>query len=90
MSYNYATHRAAIFTEEGQVVFLKVRDQAKQLLRTAGAFLAEDALRNIGGDSWTQLACLDRLVELREIVEVANPCSSWGQHRLFVDPGRRP
>ncbi len=35
--YEYQNHRAHVFTEEGQVMFLKVRDAAFRLMKLAGA-----------------------------------------------------
>ena len=37
MSYDYAVERPKLFTEEGQVLFLAIRDQAKKLVEYAGA-----------------------------------------------------
>lgn len=84
MSYDYQTERPKLFTEEGQIMFLKVRDNAKRLLLEAGAFRSAEVLRTITGDSWMQLACLDRLVELKEIVEIKRPC--WGQYKVYSTP----
>lgn len=68
MSYSYATERPWLFTEEGQVALLKVRDNAQALLKTAGAFKTFSATKGVSvGDSWKLLALVDRLVELREL-----------------------
>lgn len=80
--YSYAALRPEVFTEKGQIEFLKVRDKAKDLLRASGAFTAESAFPT--GDPWLHLACIERLVELGELVEVKNTSSGLGQHRLFV------
>jgi hypothetical protein len=66
MSYSYEKEKPYIFTEEGQRDFLKVRDHANKLARIAGAFTVEHAMEAISGDSWAMLACVDRLVELKE------------------------
>lgn len=84
MSYDYATERPGLFTEEGQVQFLKVRDQVKRLLAEAGAVRAQEAWKGMAGDSWQFMACIDRLVELHELVEVTNSERVWGQNRVFV------
>ena len=86
MSYSYATEREKVFTEDGQVMFLKIRDKARSLIEQAGAVTAGNLM--VTGDGWTALACMDRLVELGELVEVPNPVSKWGQHRIFVRPQR--
>ena len=84
MPYNYQTERARLFTEEGQRDFLKVRDEAKRLLKIAGAFRQMEVLDVISGDSWFQIACVDRLVELGEIVEIPRACRS--QYKVYSSP----
>lgn len=64
--YEYKNEREKIFTEDGQVTFIAIRDQVKALLAKAGAFRF-DAIR-MTGDSFLTIACIDRLVELKEIV----------------------
>lgn len=81
--YNYENERHKIFTEQGQREFLKVRDAAHRLLREAGAFTMFSALKDVSGDSWLQMAYIDRLVELGEIREITNG-NVAGQHRVFV------
>lgn len=84
MSYCYEAEKDALFTEEGQRNFLKVRDFCHRMLREAGAVRADKAMHHWGsGSSWTMLAALDRLVELGELREVST--NTLGQHRVFVD-----
>jgi hypothetical protein len=90
VSYSYEKLRPKVFTEDGQVMFLKIRDNAKALIKQAGAVSAAHLWDGCTGDSWTMMACIDRLVELKELVEVPNPISSWGQHRIFIDGSERP
>lgn len=82
--YDYAVQRPFVFTEDGQVMFLKIRDNAKSLISTAGAASCQKITQGCSGDSWDMLACVDRLVELKEIFEVQNPLSGHGQHRIFT------
>jgi hypothetical protein len=82
MTYSYEKQRANIFTEDGQVMFLKIRDQVYKLIKIAGAVRVQEAIAEIGGDSWDMLACLDRLVELGEIEEVITTGSR--QRRIFI------
>jgi hypothetical protein len=84
MSYTYEKYRANVFTEDGQKTFLHIRDRAKHLLREAGAVRVSEAIKGASGDSWTMLACIDRMVELGELVELPRDC--WGQHRVFINP----
>jgi hypothetical protein len=85
--YNYKTERHKIFTELGQEMFLSIRDNTHKLLADAGAVSMGSAISGCtGGDSWTMLACVDRLVELGEIKEVDRGSQCPGQHRVFVKP----
>lgn len=91
MSYSYEIERSYVFTDEGQRHFLHIRDLANRLLSEAGVVMC-DKLLVLGPVSaatdWEMLACVDRLVELGELIEVLNPLSRAGQHRLFVKPLR--
>lgn len=85
MPYDYQTERAKIFTEEGQKLFLAIRDETSRLLRIAGAARVLEIIKMQGGDTWLMLACIDRLVELGEIRELTGPeCSA--QARVFTTP----
>jgi len=83
MRYNYQTEKQKIFTEAGQVKFLKIRDRAKMLLKEAGAFSMFCVLKDTSGIRWEAQACVDRLVELGEIREIT-PLDVAGQDRVFV------
>lgn len=87
MSYSYTSERPYLFTEAGQVDFLRVRDKAQELLKVAGAVMSGNLLINTG-DVWKNLACIDRLVELGELVEVTDRMQVAGQHRIFRAPYR--
>jgi len=82
MGYNYNVQRDKVFTEAGQLLFLAIRDKAKELTRTAGAARLAEIIRGQSGDSWDMLACVDRLVELGELREIPQVCA--GQHRIFI------
>lgn len=82
--YNYEEQRKNIFTDEGQGQFLSIRDHVAELLKSAGAFKMVNAVRGQTGDSWTMLACVDRLVELGEIREITHGVQVCGQDRVFV------
>ena len=82
--YEYQTERFKLFTEEGQIAFLKIRDNVKRLLNTAGAFTMEKAIQGSSVPSWLQLACVDYLVELNEIMEITKKGTVAGQDRVFV------
>jgi hypothetical protein len=81
--YKYEQIKPKIFTEEGQLMFLRIRDKVLHTIAHSGAISMDIAISNCGGgDAWTMLACVDRLVELKEIEEVTT--NSPGQYRIFT------
>lgn len=82
--YNYTQEKPKLFTEDGQVMFLKIRDNVNSIIEKSGAIMMENAMRGASGSSWTQLACVDRMVELGELYEVTKGMSVAGQHRIFT------
>ena len=86
MSYNYETEKPKILTDDGQQKFIKVRDRALKILDESGA-ADMSHLMSEGGDSWTQIAFVDRMVELGDIKEIDyGKCA--GQDRIFIKAGR--
>lgn len=81
--YEYTKLRPNLFTENGQVLFLKIRDHTRDLLNEAGAVRATEVMQACMGDSWLKMACLDRMVELDELQEITPP-DTKGQHRVFI------
>ena len=82
--YKYEEMKEKLFCDDGQRTFLRIRDSIKTQLALAGAVRMEEVIANAGGgDSWTLLACVDRLVELGEIREIPQ-LEARGQHRIFV------
>lgn len=83
--YSYVAERAELFTDEGQRMFLKVRDESKRLLKLAGAVTCERLMAAAGsGSSWTMLACVDRLVELGELRRVTPRGTVATQDEVFT------
>lgn len=82
MSYDYKIERPKIFTEKGQVEFLKVRDHVYKMLEFSGAFIMQNAWRPISGDTWMMMAYVDRMVELGDIKEIK--WNAVGQCRVFI------
>lgn len=79
MGYDYQVERPKLFTESGQKQLFKMRDLADKLMKEAGAVAMHKLM---DGDSWSSLACADRLIELGFMREVTSDV--WGQHRVFV------
>jgi hypothetical protein len=87
--YRYIDYKPQILTDEGQRVFLAIRDRVQALIRAGtGAFTMEKATEaGKSSDPWLKLACVDRLVELGEIREASGP-DAPGQYRVFVPTGQ--
>lgn len=82
--YKYEEERGELFTDEGQKLFLKIRDKTKALLKESGAVRMQEIIAGFSGSSWTMLACVDRMVEIGEIQEIPNIYNAAGQFRIFV------
>lgn len=84
MGYEYMKERSTLFTEEGQLMLLRVRDFVQKALQLSGAVTMGRAIGAAGtGDTWMMLACADRLVELGEIREIQQNDVA-AQCRVFV------
>lgn len=68
--YDYDKEKAWVFTDEGQRMFLRVRNKVQEMLGVAGAVTAGVLLRSLSGDTWKMMACIDRLVELGELRKI--------------------
>lgn len=84
--YVYEIEKPKVFSESGQRTFLEIRDRVNRKLKDSGAVSMGMAISGSTGDSWTMLACVDRMVELKEIREVTSGGCS-GQDRVFVKVG---
>jgi hypothetical protein len=91
MSYRYESEREKLFTDEGQRLFLGVRDRVNRLLNLTGAIRMGEAAKlpdGIGAaSSWQMLACVDRMLEIGELREVGL-LALTGQDRIFVRPSQ--
>ncbi len=84
-AYEYTTMRPMLFTDDGQRLFLKVRDGTLARVRTTGAIRLAEAVADYPGEVWMRLACVDRMVELGELVEVS-PGRFSALNRIFTLP----
>jgi hypothetical protein len=85
MAYSYEAEKPALFTDEGQRMFLRVRDHVQRLLKMSGAVRCQEILGAAGsGSSWTQLACVDRMVELGELKRITPRGSVSTQGEVYV------
>ncbi len=81
--YVYEKVKPELFTDDGQRLFIRIRDRVKMLLAKAGAVRMQEAIAESTGSSWTMIACMDRMVELEEIREITQ--STAGQYRVFIE-----
>lgn len=81
--YNYETEKAELFTDDGQRQFLKIRDNVQRLVKEAGVVRMQEAIAGATGSSWTNIACIDRMVEIGELQELKRP-NCPGQYRIFT------
>lgn len=86
MGYSYSDERNNLFSDEGQRLFLSIRDRTLGLINSAGAVRLQEAIQKQNGSSWTMIAAMDRMVELGEIIEIKQQDVA-GQHRVFVKKG---
>lgn len=84
--YNYKDGKSQLFTEDGQVVFLQVRDTVQRLLKESGAIRMLEVMRCVSGaGDWMKMCCVDRLVEIKELRELSYGKQEVAdQHRVFV------
>jgi len=83
--YTYAKYKKWAVSEDGQRQFLSIRDRVNLAIKDNGCITMDHAIKGESGLNFEMLACVDRLVELGEILEVKNPYSEYSQHRIFVD-----
>ena len=82
--YIYQREKPGIFTYEGQILFLKIRDNIQRLFEIAGAARLREITSGCTGSTWTMLACIDRLVEIGEIKEITYEKGCAAQYRVFI------
>ena len=87
--YRYTKERERLFTDEGQREFLVIRDRVQRLLQQAGVCTMGKVIDGSTGDTWFMLACVERLVELGEIVEVTQGQDLWIQDRVYREKESR-
>jgi len=83
--YTYEECKKEIFTEDGLVTFLAIRDNVKKLLKKSGAVMMSNAISGSDtSNTWTRLACVDHLVALAELREIKQNKDIRIQDRIFV------
>lgn len=84
-AYDYRLVRESLFTDEGQRLFLKVRDRLRDAVTRSGALRMREAISGFRGERWQVMACVDRMVELGELVELEHGAFD-ALARVFVAP----
>ena len=85
--YNYEEQKPELFTENMQETFLAIRDKTHRLIDQSGAAKMGHITDAFGAiDIWSLMACVDRLVELKEISEIlyGGVIEVIAQNRIFV------
>lgn len=81
--YKYEEMKEQLFTDNGQKLLFEILDNVNRILGQYSIVMMQDAIKGCSGDSWLMLACVDRLVELGELIEVSRDGCA-GQHRVFM------
>ena len=83
--YNYENEKQNIFTDEGQRMFLQIREHIREIVDQYEVITMNKAMSGStgGGSSWTMMACVDRMVELGELEEVEQCGYVAGQHKIY-------
>lgn len=85
MPYIYKEIRDDILCHANVKTLIATRDKVFKILDQSGVITMQKAIEVIGhGDSWTNMAIIEYLVELNDLEEIGN--STWSrtsQHRLF-------
>ena len=84
--YSYADWKHVVLTDDGQRAFLAVRDFVQTALKQHGAVTAGKAMERASrlGDSFSMMACVDRLIELGEVRVVVTATECHWQHQVLV------
>jgi len=82
--YKYEDLKPELFLEENQVKFLRIRDKTHQLLKDQKFVEMGDIIQGINAGTWFSMACVDRLLEIGEIMERGQAEGTVGQHRIFT------
>jgi len=85
--YSYESEKVGLFSEKGSVMFNEIRDNVRELLKKSGAFKMSYSFIGVSGNGWALMACVDRMVELKEIYEVTGS-EYAGQDRTFIAIGK--
>jgi hypothetical protein len=85
--YNYQVEKKRLFIEANQVYFLEFRDKAKQMIKECGAFRLDKLMSAVKGmpDTWLLLACVDRLLELGDLIELKREAETVSQYKIYTE-----
>lgn len=87
--YQYKDYKKFLASPKGFDLFIEVRDIARELFKTREAITMGEVIGRVksgGHDTWEMLACVDRMVERKELFEVSRSDVA-GQYRTFLAGG---
>ena len=68
--YEYKNFRERLFTDKGQREVMAVRDHIRRTCKISGCIEMWKALAPVSGDTWENMAIIDRLAELGEVKKI--------------------
>lgn len=83
--YNYPEVRPEIFTDSGRQKLEVIRQKVSQHLGNSPSITLVQAISGALGDTWVNMACVDRMVELGELEEI-DVRAKIAQDRTFRRP----
>lgn len=81
--YKYEDMKEQLFTQDGHKISIKIMQIVNSILNKYSCVIMQDAIKGCSGDTWLMMACVDRLVELGELVEISRDGCKC-QHRVFM------
>lgn len=87
MSYNYLIEKPYTLTDEGSADVISVKNFIDKGIAAYGAVRMQEIMSKCKFhtcESWERIACVDRLIELKEISEVTKDIRVAGQYRVFT------
>jgi hypothetical protein len=87
MNYNYNEQKPYVLSDDGSADVIRIKNFIDEAIADYGAVRMQeimDRCKFATCDTWEMMACVDRLVELKQISEVTRNISVAGQHRIFT------
>ncbi len=82
--YDYEAEKQDLLTPAGVKQLMKVRDKARFILTIKSRASMVELIEGMLGSSWTNMACIDLLLEIEELREIRTPPGTPQSQREFV------